>query len=226
MQRQPRRSLGEWLLARENKAHDDDVAQLLRRLDAAGIPPDRWRTIGRLWQEYKDYRRHRLDDEVTLRMRQRLEMLCDLPWRKQGLALPSLATVEARLDASLHGLRQVKEAFLDSLALARRGEQTRRAGASPFPPLVFLGPPGVGKTDVASTMAEAVGCPSVFLSLAGGVDPDHFLGYALTYRGSRPGPCGARQARPERPDSSGARSRSGRTSSPPVPGRSRAGAPG
>ncbi len=120
-----------------------------------------------------------------------LETIAELPWGKRSEEKLDLATAAEVLERDHHGLGDVKDRILEFLAvraLRRKGE----AAAAPdtkgrAPILLFVGPPGVGKTSVARSIAAAMGREYVRISLGGVRDEADIRGHRRTYVGAMPG---------------------------------------
>ncbi len=110
-----------------------------------------------------------------------LEVLLDLPWRKEAQPDRDWERVERSLAESHFGLDKVKKRILQFLAVHHLAPGSRGAI------LCFVGPPGVGKTSVARAMATALGLPFVKKSLGGVHDESEIRGHRRTYIGAMPG---------------------------------------
>lgn len=106
----------------------------------------------------------------------------NFPWGKIISPQTNLNRIESMLNASTFGLKDAKEAILDIIFAYNSGMTTK------IPPLCLVGPPGVGKTSFALSVATALNLPMITVSAAGMSDPDTFFrGFSRTYRGSKPG---------------------------------------
>lgn len=110
-----------------------------------------------------------------------LETLISLPWSAPRHAEIDLRQAQSALDANHFGLDSVKERMIEFLAVHKLNGS--RQGAV----LCFVGPPGVGKTSVAHTIAEVLGRPAVNIALGGLKDEAEIRGHRRTYVGSRMG---------------------------------------
>jgi ATP-dependent Lon protease len=110
-----------------------------------------------------------------------VEMLADLPWQRQTDDNTDLANAEAILERDHFGLQKVKRRILEFLAVRKLKPQGRG------PIICFVGPPGVGKTSLGQSIAEALGRRFTRIALGGVRDEAEIRGHRRTYIGSMPG---------------------------------------
>ena len=114
-------------------------------------------------------------------VRNYLDWLVSLPWDNLKDVETDLGKAEDVLDEDHFGLEKVKERILEYLAVQKRTEKLRG------PILCLVGPPGVGKTSLGRSIAEATGRDFVRVSLGGVRDESEIRGHRRTYIGSMPG---------------------------------------
>ncbi len=110
-----------------------------------------------------------------------LDWLLSVPWGKKKKLRTDLAQAKEILDSGHYGLDKVKERILEHLAVQSRTHKMRG------PILCLVGPPGVGKTSLGRSIAEATGREFVRVSLGGVRDESEIRGHRRTYIGSMPG---------------------------------------
>jgi ATP-dependent Lon protease len=110
-----------------------------------------------------------------------LEWLLAVPWSKKSRELTDIKRAERILDEDHHGLEKIKERILEFLAVRRLVKKMKGSI------LCFVGPPGVGKTSLARSIARATGREFVRLSLGGVRDEAEIRGHRRTYIGAFPG---------------------------------------
>ncbi len=161
-------------LAASDAENDDD--SLEERLKAAELPPDVRKVVDR---ELKRLAAGSSPEQQGTR--KYLELIADLPWSERAELHQDIEAVAAKLDDDHFGLDDVKERILEHLAVEQRIGVHRGAI------LTLVGPPGVGKTSLGQSIAEATGRPFVRVALGGVRDEAEIRGHRRTYVGSLPG---------------------------------------
>ena len=118
--------------------------------------------------------------EATV-VRNYIETLIGLPWKKKSRTDKNLAIAEKVLDKDHYGLDKVKERIVEYLAVQQRVDKLKA------PILCLVGPPGVGKTSLGQSIAKATNRKFVRMSLGGVRDESEIRGHRRTYIGSMPG---------------------------------------
>ncbi|EGV35203.1 endopeptidase La [Neisseria weaveri] len=114
-------------------------------------------------------------------VRNYIDTLLELPWKKKSRVSKDLAKADLVLDADHYGLEKVKERILEYLAVQKRMDKIKG------PILCLVGPPGVGKTSLGESIAKATGRKYVRMALGGVRDESEIRGHRRTYIGSMPG---------------------------------------
>lgn len=118
--------------------------------------------------------------EATV-VRNYIDTLIGLPWKKKSKVNNDLANAEKVLEDDHYGLEKVKERILEYLAVQQRVDKLKA------PILCFVGPPGVGKTSLGQSIARATNRKFVRMALGGVRDEAEIRGHRRTYIGSMPG---------------------------------------
>jgi len=114
-------------------------------------------------------------------IRNYLDWLIELPWKNHTPIKKNLKIAQDVLDADHYGLEKIKERVLEYLAVNLRTQELKS------PIICFVGPPGVGKTSLAESIARATGRNFVKVSLGGLRDEAEIRGHRRTYIGAMPG---------------------------------------
>src|SRR5437879_6240182 len=180
-----RKELGE----EEEAAEADD---LKKRLDALDLPEAARKEVDRELTRLERAGRESMEAQV---IRTYLETVAELPWNRRADESLDLKRAAEILEEDHYGLQDVKDQVLEFLAVRQLRQQqpkTEAPGneddrASRAPTLLFVGPPGVGKTSIAKSIARAMGRPYVRISLGGARDEADIRGHRRTYVGAMPG---------------------------------------
>lgn len=163
----------------DNDDDEDDIAALERKMQSAGMPPNIWKHAQR---ELRRLRKMQPQQPGYSSSRVYLELLADLPWQKVSEeAELDLRAAKESLDRDHYGLTKVKQRIIEYLAVRKLKPDARG------PILCFVGPPGVGKTSLASSIATALNRKFIRISLGGVKDEADIRGHRRTYIGSMPG---------------------------------------
>ncbi|XWS62078.1 hypothetical protein CRYUN_Cryun07bG0180200 [Craigia yunnanensis] len=163
----------------DNDDDEDDLAALERKMQNAGMPSNIWKHAQR---ELRRLKKMQPQQPGYNSSRVYLELLADLPWEKASEEQElDLKAAKDRLDCDHYGLVKVKQRIIEYLAVRKLKPDARG------PVLCFVGPPGVGKTSLASSIAAALGRKFMRISLGGVKDEADIRGHRRTYIGSMPG---------------------------------------
>lgn len=159
-------------------AQNSDVKSLREKAEALNLPPKVQETFNKELQKLERLNPQNPDYSVELNY---LQTLTNLPWGKQTEDKISIPNAERVLNREHYGLEKVKERILEHLALMQYKEGLKT------PILCLYGPPGVGKTSLGKSIANALGRKYVRVSLGGVHDEAEVRGHRRTYVGAMPG---------------------------------------
>ncbi len=155
-----------------------DMEEIDKKIKAARMPKE---ALKKAEAEFKKLRlMSPMSAEATV-VRNYIDTLTALPWRKKSKVSTDLVKAEEILDQDHFGLEKVKERILEYLAVQQRVDKVKA------PILCLVGPPGVGKTSLGQSMAKATNRKFVRMALGGVRDEAEIRGHRRTYIGSMPG---------------------------------------
>ena len=155
-----------------------DLEELEKRITAARMPKEAKKKADAELKKLKLM--SPMSAEATV-VRNYIDTLIGLPWRKKSKVNNDLANAEQVLDEDHFGLEKVKERILEYLAVQQRVDKVKA------PILCLVGPPGVGKTSLGQSIARATNRKFVRMALGGVRDEAEIRGHRRTYIGSMPG---------------------------------------
>ncbi|HEY8077202.1 MAG TPA: endopeptidase La, partial [Labilithrix sp.] len=161
-----------------NEDAEDDLAALKRRLEEAKLPEDAQKVVDRELRRLEGMGGQGAEVHV---IRNYLELIADLPWSKRAESTLDIDKISAQLEGDHYGLEDIKKRILEHVAVLALSGNTKGTL------LCFVGPPGVGKTSLGQSIADATGRPFVRVSLGGVRDEAEVRGHRRTYVGALPG---------------------------------------
>ena len=165
-------------LGEDGAGGDNELAEYRQRIAGAKLPRE---VAEKLNKEVGRLEKQPFGSAEASVIRGYLDTVLELPWGKKTKERVDVAAARKVLDADHFGLDKVKERILEFLAVKQLAPQLRGQI------LCLVGPPGVGKTSIARSIAEATGRKYVRVSLGGVSDEAEIMGHRRTYVGSMPG---------------------------------------
>lgn len=162
----------------ENEDTIDEVEQLHQKVEAAGMPADVREKVENELQKLKMM--SAMSSEATV-IRSYIEWMIQVPWHQRSKVKKDIVKAQQVLDTDHYGLDRVKERILEYLAVQARLNKVKG------PILCLVGPPGVGKTSLGQSIANATGRKYVRMALGGVRDEAEIRGHRKTYIGALPG---------------------------------------
>ncbi len=162
----------------EENTLDKEVRVYYEKLSNLGLDK---KTYDKLINEIKRYETTLKESPEAAVIKNYLETVLNLPWNKYSEESDNINKIQVDLNKSHFGLDDIKERILDYAEI-------KKLGATPNNPIICLiGPPGVGKTTIASSIAKALNREFVKISVGGLNDSSELLGNRRTYLGAAPG---------------------------------------
>jgi len=155
-----------------------DIEELEKKIEAAHLPKDARKKVDGELKKLKLM--SPMSAEATV-VRNYIDTVIALPWRKKSKVNHSIPNAESVLDNDHYGLDKVKERILEYLAVQQRVDKVKA------PILCLVGPPGVGKTSLGQSIARATNRKFIRMALGGVRDEAEIRGHRRTYIGSMPG---------------------------------------
>jgi ATP-dependent Lon protease len=155
-----------------------DIDELAKKIEAAKMPKE---ALDKANSEMKKLRMMSPMSAEASVVRNYIETLVNLPWKKKTKIHKDLVEAQRILDEDHYGLDKVKERIVEYLAVQQRVEKSKA------PILCLVGPPGVGKTSLGQSIAKAINRKFVRVALGGVRDESEIRGHRRTYIGSMPG---------------------------------------
>ena len=155
-----------------------ELEQLEKSINTAGMPKEAKEKA--LAELHKLKMMSPMSAEATV-IRNYLDWMLQVPWKRKNKIEFDLLKAEALLDKDHYGLEKVKERIIEYLAVQQRVKRLKG------PILCLVGPPGVGKTSLGQSIANATGRTFIRIALGGVRDEAEIRGHRRTYIGSMPG---------------------------------------
>ncbi len=162
----------------EGNYKDDEITELKEKLKKLDAPKH---IVERLEREIKKYENLTNMSPETSIIKNYIDWLIELPWTKETKDNENLKEVRKILDETHYGLEKVKTRIIEFLAVKQMTQELRG------PIICLVGPPGVGKTSLAFSIAKAINRNFVKMSVGGVNDEAEIIGHRKTYIGASPG---------------------------------------
>lgn len=159
-------------------SQDDDLIELVEKIKKANLPKEVKAKVDSEMKKLSKMPPYSAEATVS---RNYIETVVELPWNKKSKDIVDLKKASKILERDHYGLEDAKNKVLDFLAVKKLNPNMKGSI------LCFAGPPGIGKTSLVKSIAEAMGRKFVRVSLGGVKDEAEIRGHRRTYIGSMPG---------------------------------------
>src|SRR5471032_3221255 len=160
------------------RGEKSEIDELKKRIEMSGMSKD---GLEKAFAELKRLENMPPMSAESTVSRNYLDWLLAVPWKKKSKEIRELKHAEEVLESDHYGLEKIKERILEFLAVRRMVKNPKGSI------LLFVGPPGVGKTSLGMSIAKATGRKFVRISLGGVRDEAEIRGHRRTYIGALPG---------------------------------------
>jgi ATP-dependent Lon protease len=162
----------------EGEVADEEISEYHKKIAEAKLPAE---VEEKLLKELGHLEKQAYGSSEATVLRNYLEVCLELPWNKKTKERNSVAAARKALDTDHFGMEKVKERILEFIAVKQLSPELKGQI------LCLVGPPGVGKTSIAMSMAKAMGRNIGRISLGGVHDEAEIRGHRKTYVGAMPG---------------------------------------
>ena len=162
----------------ENDSPSSESEQFVEKIKALNLPEESEQV---LLKECRKLSKMPFGSQEASVIHTYLDTVLDLPWNKSTKDKLNLKQIKSKLDKNHYGLKDVKERIIEQLAVRKLNESIKGQI------ICLVGPPGVGKTSIAQSVASAMGRKSARIALGGVHDEAEIRGHRKTYIGSMPG---------------------------------------
>ena len=156
----------------------DEISQLEKQIHKSGMPKE---ALKKAMSEFSKFKLMSPMSAEASVVRSYLDWVSNLPWKKKTKIKSNIKNALSVLDNDHYGLEEIKERILEYLAVQKRVKKLKA------PVLCLVGPPGVGKTSLGQSIANATNRKFIRMSLGGVRDEAEIRGHRRTYIGSMPG---------------------------------------
>lgn len=185
MLREKKRTIEEELGEEEGELGSDEMAEYKTKIKEAKMPIEIRKKAEKELKRLTQMSPHNPEGAY---IRNYLDWLVEMPWSIQSPNNVSMKNAAKILEEKHYGMEKAKERILEFLAVMKiKKEGKQKDGESQPTILCFIGPPGVGKTSIGRSIAEALGRKFVRVSLGGIRDEAEIRGHRRTYVGALPG---------------------------------------
>lgn len=162
----------------ENEDKDDEISDLKNKIEKLKAPSNIKKKLNK---ELKKYENIPVTSPEIGVIRNYIDLVLSLPWGKTTEDNTDLKLIEEKLNSTHFGLEDVKNRIIEYIAVKQLSNNLKS------PIICLAGPPGVGKTSLAFSIAEALNRKFVKISVGGVSDEAEIIGHRRTYIGSQPG---------------------------------------